>query len=344
MAPPISKETAKTLSDTIGMVKLVGEVNAKIQPQYKKMYEGLKKAIADASADDIEVYQPQLKKVVEAIDKCQHSVQGALGLLAQLRKDEALMETKFDQVQKLTEQMTKIRKQLVDEAVAARKIDADADKADDAAKKDTQSAEADLDALKDEAAEIKKKTEVAKRDMNKFADQARAAAAKGNKPALTDARMKILDFKGLELPAKSLRMKLERYKKQYPDIDKDMKSDLQELFDEMQDAIDIAAEADTLIKDLLKLKLPEKADKKDEAAPHSPFAKADIHKAATTLGIDAKDEQKLADVLNKTPRFKWADALAKLATQLKLKDHDGKAMLVKLNKLSFIQKGQQIDI
>jgi hypothetical protein len=36
----ISKETAKTLADTIGMVKLVGEVNAKIQPQYKKMFEG----------------------------------------------------------------------------------------------------------------------------------------------------------------------------------------------------------------------------------------------------------------------------------------------------------------
>ena len=339
----ISKETAKTLADTIGMVKLVGEANAKIQPQYKKMFEGLKKAIADASADDIELYQPQLKKVVEAIDKCQHSVQGALALLAQLRKDDALMETKFDQVKKLTEQMAAIRKQLVDEAAAARKIDADAGKADEAAKKDAQSAEADLDALKDQAAEIRKKVDVAKRDMPKFGDAARKANEKNDKKALTEARMKILDFQELDMPAKALRLKLDKYRKDYPDIDKGMKADLQEMYDGMQDAIDTAEAADKLVKELLALKPPLKSEK-EEAAHRTPFAKADVLKAAGVLGIDPKDEPKLAKLLNETPRFKWADALGKLGTQLKLKDHDGKAMLVKLNKLSFIQKGQLIDI
>jgi hypothetical protein len=328
----ISKETAKTLTDTVTMVKLVGESNAKIQPLYKKMFEGLKKAIADASADDIELYQPQLAKVIQAIDKCQHSVQGALALLAQLRKDDALMETKFDQVKKLTEQMSGIRKQLVDEAAAARKIDADAGKADEAAKKDSQSAEADLDALKDEAAEIKKKVDVAKRDMPKLGDEARKANEKNDKKALTAARMKILDFQELDLPAKALRLKLEKYKKQYPDIDKGMKADLVWMYDNVQDAIDTADDADKLVKELLALKPPQKEEK---AVNRAPFAKADI---------EAKDEPKLAKLLNETPRFKWADALGKLGTQLKLKDHDGKAMLVKLNKLSFIQKGQLIDI
>ncbi len=340
---PISKETAKTLSDTIGMVKFVGEANAKLQPQYKKMYEGLKKAIADASADDIELYQPQLQKVVTAIDKTQHSVQGALGLLAQLRKDETLMETKFDQIQKLQDQMTKMRKLLSDEAAAARKIDADADKADQAAKKDAQSAEAGLDALKAQATEIKDKVVVAKRDMPKLEEAARKANDKNDKKTLTAARMKILDFQELDMPAKALRMKLDRYKKDYPDIDKGMKADLQDAYDTVQDAIDTAAAADKLVKELLALKPPAKPEK-DEAPNRTPFAKADIHKAATTLGIDAKDEQKLADVLNKSPRFKWADALGRLGTQLKLKDHDGKSMLARLNKLSFIQKGQLIDI
>ena len=343
MATALSKETAKTLSDTITMVKVVGEANAKIQPQYKKMYEGLKKAIADSSSDDIELYQPQLVKVVQAIDKCQHSVQGALGLLAQLRKDDVLMETKFDQIKKLIEQMTGIRKQLVDEAVAARKIDAEADKADQLAKKDSQSAEADLDALKDEAAEIKKKVDVAKRDMAKFGDAARAAAAKGDKKGLTDARMKILDFQELDMPAKALSIRLVKYKQQYPDIDKGMKADLQNMFDGAQDAIDMADAADKLVKELLALKLPQKPEK-EEAVHRTPFQKADIHKAAVVLGIDVKDEVKFAKVLNETPRFKWADGLGKFAAQHKLKDHDGKAMLVKLNKLSFIQKGQQIDI
>ncbi len=337
----ISKETAKILTDTVTMVKLVGEANAKIQPQYKKMFEGLKKAIADASADDIELYQPQLAKVIQAIDKCQHSVQGALALLAQLRKDDALMETKFDQVKKLTEQMSGIRKQLVDEAAAARKIDADAGKADEAAKKDSQSAEADLDALKDEAAEIKKKVDVAKRDMPKLGDEARKANEKNDKKALTAARMKILDFQELDLPAKALRLKLEKYKKQYPDIDKGMKADLVWMYDNVQDAIDTADDADKLVKELLALKPPQKEEK---AVNRAPFAKADVLKAAAVLGIEAKDEPKLAKLLNETPRFKWADALGKLGTQLKLKDHDGKAMLVKLNKLSFIQKGQLIDI
>ena len=70
MSPPISKETLQTLSDTVKMVKLIEAQDAKIQPLYKKMSEGLKGGIDDSSEEEISLYRPQLEKVGKSIDDC----------------------------------------------------------------------------------------------------------------------------------------------------------------------------------------------------------------------------------------------------------------------------------
>ena len=127
MPTTISSDTAKTLRDTITMVKKVEAADAKVQPQYKKMSDGLRAGIDNGSEDEIGLYRPQLAKLSGAIDSVLGSIQGALGLLAQLRQDEALMETKFDQIEKLLKSMTAKRKKLSEQAAAARKLDAEAD-------------------------------------------------------------------------------------------------------------------------------------------------------------------------------------------------------------------------
>ena len=152
MSPPISRETAQTLADTIKMVKLVETQDAKIQPQYKKMSEGLKAGIDNASEEEISLYRPQLEKVGKQIDTCLSTIQGAIGLLSQLRKDEALMEAKFDQIEKLVKSVAAKRKKLSEQSAEARKLDADADKALVAAQKGAQSAEAELSALQAQVA------------------------------------------------------------------------------------------------------------------------------------------------------------------------------------------------
>jgi len=52
----------------------------------------------------------------------------------------------------------------------------------------------------------------------------------------------------------------------------------------------------------------------------------------------------LAKILNDEPRHKWAEALGKLATTLKLKETDGKKLVLLLNKVDSIRKAQLIDL
>ena len=76
----------------------------------------------------------------KSIDTCLQTIQGAIGLLSQLRKDEALMEAKFDQIEKLVKSVAAKRKKLAEQSAEARKLDAEADKALVAAQKGAQSA------------------------------------------------------------------------------------------------------------------------------------------------------------------------------------------------------------
>src|SRR5689334_23733743 len=123
----LTAETAKTLADTVNMVKLVDQRDKKIQPRFRKMYDGLKGGIDDASQDEIELYRPQLAQVVDEIDEALGTVQGALGLLSQLRADKALMEPRFAQVEQLVKTVVAMLKRRSEEAAQARPLDRQAD-------------------------------------------------------------------------------------------------------------------------------------------------------------------------------------------------------------------------
>jgi chromosome segregation ATPase len=342
--PPISKETAQTLSDTIKMVKSVEAQDAKIQPQYKKMSAGLKAGIDNASEEEISLYRPQLEKVGKLIDTCLGTIQGAIGLLSQLRQDEALMEAKFDQIEKLVKSVAAKRKKLAEQSAEARKLDADAEKALAAAQKGAQSAEADLSALQAAVASFMKTIAHIDVEAPKLEAAAKKAYEKKDQKTLTDSRTGLIDFLQYKSGPDAMRRRIEKYKKQYPDITHEQVNEVQYMLDDLQRADSTMAEVDKKIKELMKLGQVKKEDKPEPPAKKAPMPAAEVAKAGKALGIQPKDYPKLAKILNELPRFKWADALSKLAVTLKLQVTNGKDLVQLLNKVESIKKAQLIDI
>jgi len=342
--PPISSETAKTLGDTIKMVKSIEAQDAKIQPQYKKMSEGLNNGIDNASEEEISLYRPQLEKVGKLIDTCLGTIQGAIGLLSQLRKDEALMEAKFDQIEKLVKSVAAKRKKLAEQSAEARKLDSEADTALAAAKKGAQSAEADLSALQAAVASFMKTIDYVDVETPKLEAAAKKAYDKKDQKILTESRTKLIDFLQYKTGPNAMRARIEKYKKQYPDITREQRNDVQYMLDDLLRAEGTMAEVDKKIKELMKLGQVKKEEKPEPPAKKAPMPAGEVAKAGKALGIQPKDFPKLAKILNEEPRFKWADALARLAVTLKLQVTNGKELVQLLNKVESIKKAQLIDI
>lgn len=337
----ISRETTKTLLDTVKMVKDIEALDAKIQPPYKKMSDGLQAGIDDASEEEIELYRPQLEKVGKMIDTALNSITGAIGLITQLRKDEALMAAKFNEIEKLVKTVAAKRKKLSEQSAAARKLIQAAEKGLVAAQKGAQSAEADLSALQDSVATIMKTMERVDVEAPKLEAQAKKAIEKKDQKNLTDARVKLIDMhKDNNLATRVMRPKITKYRAQYPDITKDQKNELQYMLDDLDRADSIMETVQKMINELMKVgQLQAQAP-----AKKAPMAPGDLAKCVKAVGMKAGDSAKLGKILNDMARDKWADALGKLATTLKLEETDGKKMVLALNKVDAIKKAQLIDI
>jgi len=346
MPPQISSETAKTLGDTVKMVKTVEAQDAKIQPRYKKMSEGLKAGIDNASEEEISLYRPQLVKVGQLIDTCLGTIQGALGLLSQLRKDEVLMETKFDQIEKLVKSVAGKRKKLAEQSAAARKLDDDADKALAAAQKGAQSAEADLSALQAAVATLMKTIAYVDTEAPKLEAAAKKAFEKKDQKTLTDSRTRLIDFLQYRTAAISMKPRIDKYRKQYADISREQRNEVQYLLDDLQRAESSVADVDKKVKELMKLGQVKKEAKAEAPAKKAPMPAADVAKAGKAIGMDPKDHPKLARILNEVPRDKWADPLARLAGTLKLKMTNGKDLVQAIAKVLPVkkEKPQLIDL
>jgi len=294
----ISQETAKTLADTIKMVKLIDQQDKKIQPRFKKMSEGLKSGIDNGSEDEIALYRPQLEKVVQEIDDCLNTIQGAQGLMAQLRKDDVLMETKFDDIEKLVKTVSTTRKTLVGQAAAARKLDDAADKGLDEAKSSAESAGADLSALKDQVADLMKTIYHIETEAPKLEGAARKAFDARDKKGLTEARLKLIEFLKYGTAAKMMKPRVEKYRKQYK-LDREMNNEAQYLLDDLFRAESSVKDVDKMVKDLIGL---------------GQVQKINAAQAAKTLGIkDAADQAELKRILDSDPKdlAKALDPLAK---------------------------------
>src|SRR6185436_13649927 len=96
MAPTLTKEAAQLLKNVEDMIKKIDSDYKKCEPQYRKVEADLQEAIDDKSEDELELFRPQMETVLKDLDRCIHSVKGALALLGNLRKDASVMAVKTD--------------------------------------------------------------------------------------------------------------------------------------------------------------------------------------------------------------------------------------------------------
>lgn len=344
MAPTISRETAQNLADTVGKVRLIDQQDKKLQPRYRKFYDGLKAGIADASTEEIELYRPQLAKVNDEIDDCLATVKEALELIAKLRKDKDLMDTKFDQVEKLVKVVATTRKKLTDQAAEARALDKEVDKTLGEIKKGDVAAEADLGALQSQVKNLMDKIAVVNTEAPKLEQAARKAFEQKNQKGLTDARMKLIDFQKHGTTEIGLRGKVEKFKKQYPDLDRERKAELQWMFDDLDNARDSIDRVERTVKDLINLGQVPKEEKKAPPPPPKKFSVDEMTKIVKAFGLDTNDidlRTKAWKIINSCPIDQWPKELAKL---YKAKESDLKTNLGKVRNLPFVKPMTLIDI
>jgi chromosome segregation ATPase len=344
MAPPINPETAKTLRDTVVSVDTTGKLFAKLQPRYKKMSTGLKAAIAQGSLPKIELYQPELEEVIGEIDNCMKAAKASLALIGFLRGDKEFLEAKFDQIEQLTNKVADIQTTLTAYRKEAADLDKQASSAHDKLEGGNDDLLGELSEMKDTYNDIEKATDYIEKEAAKLEAQTRKAQAAGNAKEMSAARVRFLDlgYSAQEIGAVALQGKLTRFKNKVKD--RDQLRELQDMIDGLPGLIDRLRTLSKTGRELVLLKVdkPEPKEAKANAEPAT-LSNADLAKCVKTLGFDPKNQSKLAKVLN-GPRDKWAAELTKLAKALEMDDTDGKAMVVKLNKLDFIKKQYLIDI
>jgi hypothetical protein len=297
MATSISKDSVSALTEVIGMIKLIDQMDKKIQSKYSVAYDGLGGAIKDESDDEIELFLPQLTKVVEDIDRCIHSIKGALGLLAQLRKDEALMESKATQINALLPHIVKTQNKLVGQLKDADKRKMEAYKAADAAKTGTKSALADLASLKDEGADLMKKVDSASLESSKLDDAARKAFGERNQKVLTETRLRLIALTEFGVPILELRSKVTKFTKQYPKLDGKMEGDVEWLLATMDRGDSTMKKINQIVKDLITLGQVKKADPVKAAAALKVSDKKDIAELSRILNQPQPDLEKALNAL-----------------------------------------------
>jgi hypothetical protein len=207
--------------------------------------------------------------------------------------------------------------------------------------------DAELGALKNRARILKGEITACKTGFPKHEKAALEATDKDNAKDAEKARLAMLDL--MEAPkrhALELRPLLKHFQDEHKEIDRAQKAELQYVVDDLQDADDTLTSGMATYTKLLKRWQQAVADNAQRPKAPPPVPKAVMVQIAGIAGIDPKDAKAMAQltkVINDTPKEKWAEGLTKLATQLKLKNTNGKAMVVAIDKLPHFKK-QLIDL
>jgi len=338
-------DSAQTFQEMKDLRKKLDAHDAALTKAYNQATKDLRGAIDDGSEDEINVVRPKLDSAITLLDQSLDACDIVHKQTAKLLADKAFVATKVDEIKELVKHVALAKNRLSGWASAARKLGEEADKALGTAKKSTKEAEAELGALKNRVKGLQDEINDLKRDIPKLAKDARDANDKGDHKSLERARLTLIDsMKGPKSRAIMYRAPVEQFKKDHPDLERDMKAEVQWLLDTLWDADTTLADGAKTLNELLALKPPAKPEK-DATLPEVP--KAELLKVAPIVGIDPKDAKNLvllAKVLNSMPHSKWADGLSRLATQLKLKNINGKAMVTAIDKLPYFKKQQLIDI
>jgi len=301
----MAEDSKQTFKRMKELRKKIDDHDPKLKKDYEKVIAELRSGIKDESEDEIKVSRPALDDVIERIDMSLDACEIVHTLTTKLLADKPFVVHK-----------------------GAKEV------------------EAQLGMLKNRLAALKADVVNLKKDVPNYERAARAAHAKGDQKSVERARLAILDSIAIsKTQTKQYWPIVEKFKKDNPDLDRRLKVELQGLFDILNDAdSEIAADDKKYLELLTTLKAPAKPEK-DATLPDVP--KAELIKVAAIVHIDPKDSKQLsllAKALNSNPHSKWAEALTKLAVSLKLKDTNGKAMVIAIDKLPYFRNQQLIDI
>ena len=338
-----SKQTFKRMKE---LRKKIDDHDPKLRKDYEKVIAELRSGIKDESEDEIKVSRPALDDVIERIDMSLDACEIVHTLTTKLLADKPFVATNVNEIKNLIKHVAGAKNRLAGWAKEARDLGDEADKALGVVHKGAKEVEAQLGMLKNRLAALKADVVNLKKDVPSYERAARAAHAKGDQKSVERARLAILDSIAIsKTQTKQYWPIVEKFKKDNPDLDRRLKVELQGLFDILNDAdSEIAADDKKYLELLTTLKAPAKPEK-DATLPDVP--KAELIKVAAIVHIDPKDSKQLsllAKALNSNPHSKWAEALSKLAVSLKLKDTNGKAMVIAIDKLPYFRNQQLIDI
>ena len=302
---------------TATLITKLDQINKKSDADFKKTKADLEKAISTATIPMLKLLRPKLQQEVDDMDDGMSKVEEAKVQIGGLEEDKTYAASHFEQIKKLLEKVTDIQNDLTIRIKQARDLDTRASKAWDTAEGSENEAEHELAVLKDTVGDLKKIVDKNDEEIPKLADTARKAYAARNQKALTDARVKLIDFGKPGTQITLARDKVNKFMKKYHFHN--LNTEAQYLLDDLQQMDDSMKDLDKIIKELIDL--------------HQ-VAQIDISKACKVLAIATKDQAKLAKVLNGQPAT-YQKGLEALADVLNL-ETTGKEMLTKLEKAQVV--------
>ena len=273
----------------------------------------------------------RLEKVSKEIADCIQTVEFAISRVNELQQDEEFVEKRFEVVEKLLGGVSKTRTLLTKQLVECKKLDQQANDAIGGLTGDQEDAVSEYARLEDLANEVEAELDRVRPLAKKHEEAAKKAIASKNQPALTAARVALLDlgFGKMKMVAQVNMPKVRAFQKKYPNSELKTEADwLHDRFEKLRDELE---DLEKMTLNLVKLGQVASADKE---TPED--SKVDIAKAAKVLGIVGKDQAKLAKVLAGRPNT-YEKGLSGLASELELDETNGKKLLAMLEKAKIFQ-------
>lgn len=340
----ISKETAQDLKNVVEMIKKIELDYKKCEPHYRTVEADLQEAIDDKSPDELELFLPQMEEALKHVDACVYSINGALALLGNLRKDADLMAVKTDQINTLVKSLVDKKQLLVAHAAKGRAMVLDdAQQALAAAKTSAETAESDLSELKNRHEQLKKAIDWIAEEARKLDDATVAAQRRGDARRMSAERVKYLElgYQDQEIGAQAL---LAKVKKALPKFqDGKQRAEAQWILDDLPGRIDACRALSKRGGELALLKVAAAAPPAPAAAP-AKLTASQVATIARSFPIDATDSKemsRLTKVLNDNPHGDWP---AKLIKAFGWKKSDVDAGMKRVNQLPFVKPLYLIDV
>lgn len=251
MGSPTAAETAKNLKNAVSMASTLDPLCKKAHADHVSYFGKLDNAVKKRDRDLIETYKPALEDVVTRMEKLTGTATGALVAIRGLREDKAFMTAKHKVVEALADRVAGCQETLTDDMDKANKLLVDADKALDAVVGDHNEAVKDYALLDADVKAIKKLSDAAAIAGPKLDAAARDAFAKGNQPAVTKARLVLIDLNAPAARVSILIGRVEKFRQVYKDDEYAKKATY--LLDDLNQSKDDFAAVNALVAPLIAL-------------------------------------------------------------------------------------------